>query len=487
MAYRKLLYFLIIICLISMACISTSDLNFGATETPTLANTIALAPLATATPIPTLTPTPGPIKIIHTDFSAHNTIWDNQVGKDEVVEYQNPGYQIKVSKFNGKAIRLLGVNLKDIILSYQFNSTLSNTQTGTGSFSGIYCRYKDNKNYYALGDFKFAGNADSSYGIARVVNGTLNMVVQVVYSNVDIETITKVGQPEKKTVNGQEQDLTTYEARCIGDRLSLYRNNMLLLTAQDSALPSGDAGIGLWAGNMETGRPFTWVLSGLDAKDLTGMTQDGMEWKLARGEEYVIYNEDFTNPQESLLCDDPNTIKDDFKGIVRICENGGMKVYLHKTKASIPSKEFLAAGYYPIAPNMVIDFDATLINGNNQMGLYVGGGNPNNVPTFYVILLQNGTFDIQKCANNSQCKEFYGNKRLGVNPVIKPLADGNHFTIKVIKGDLYFYINNILQYHFINGKIPYTFLGFITSIDSVVVYKNLAVKIPSRFEMDQAQ
>jgi hypothetical protein len=237
---------------------------------------------------------------------------------------------------------------------------------------------------------------------------------------------------------------------------------------------------------METSKPFTWVLSALNAKDLTGFTQDGMEWKLARGEEYVIYKQDDTRPGQSYMCMDPNTINDSYQGLVILCQDDGMKVYLHVRKGSVSANEFRWYTYYPITQNIVVEFDAVQIAGNSQIGLVVGGGNPKNVSTDYLISLKKGTFDVEKCAH-SLCNVIFGDKKLGVNPVIKPLADGNHFMIKIIKGKLYFYINDVLQAQLSNEKIPYTYFGFVSLVDNVVMYKNMVVRIPSQSEINLAQ
>jgi hypothetical protein len=104
----------------------------------------------------------------------------------------------------------------------------------------------------------------------------------------------------------------------------------------------------------------------------------------------------------------------------------------------------------------------------------------------YSIYFDKGGFKIEKCTG-PDCKVVFGNTSLGVNPAIKPLTEGNHLQISVIKGKLSFYINNVLQAQLANEKIASTFFGILYCYDNVMTIENLLVRIPSRSEMNQVQ
>lgn len=265
----------------------------SATRVPQPAGTLqpyaAAVPTATAEAARTSPDVAGK-ELFTSDFSTPLAAWDEQVGDDESAQYHSGGYQIRLSRPKQQASRLLGVKAKDIAIRYQYNESVSQIQSGNGAFAGAYCRYQDSYNYYALGIFVTSEAGNAYYGIGRVVKGGFQWVARTFVPNFSgAERISKAGSSEAITVDGETQYLNTFEARCVGNRLSIYRNGLLFLTANDDTFDSGDAGVGLWAGQTAGKDAALWQITRVSASDLSAeASKDSLEWRLAEGQEYVI-------------------------------------------------------------------------------------------------------------------------------------------------------------------------------------------------------
>ncbi len=90
--------------------------------------------------------------------------------------------------------------------------------------AGVICRFVDERNFYFL-----TITADGEYAIGKMTPEGLRFL--------GAETF----QPAEAVHRGMA--VNELEAECIGDRLRLFANGVLLAEAQDAALPEGDVGL----------------------------------------------------------------------------------------------------------------------------------------------------------------------------------------------------------------------------------------------------
>jgi hypothetical protein len=212
-----------------------------------------------------------------------------------------------------------------------------------------------------------------------------------------------------------------------------------------------------------------------------------LESKLANGDEVVIYKADFNDPQKSLFCDDEKTITEDYDGTVHLCKNGVLNISFHKSPKHKSNANFNGIDYEPLYSNLVLDVDAKLLDGKyNVLGFSIFANYANAPSATYYIYMDNGDFDIVKCTDNNVCKSVTGlyGEKLNPHPAIKQLKEGNHFTLKLIDGNILFYVNNTLVSK-LDEKITTGRLGLAYTDDDTTAYDNLTLKIPSKNEIDQ--
>jgi hypothetical protein len=95
---------------------------------------------------------------------------------------------------------------------------------------GLICRLKDDKNFYF-----FAISADGYYGIGKIKDGQTSLLT-------GNEML-----PHNSILTGNQ--INRIRADCIGNKLTLYVNNVLVTSVQDVDFTSGD--VGILAGSFE--------------------------------------------------------------------------------------------------------------------------------------------------------------------------------------------------------------------------------------------
>jgi hypothetical protein len=185
------------------------------TPTPTIT--------AIVTSTVTLAPTPLPTALFTDDFST-NTGWAQGSFENYSFGITNGAYFIKVEIPMATIWSAKSIELADITLQTQ-TEFISGPDNG---YFGLMCRQqKDGFNYYVL-----VIGPDGSYGIGKVVNGTL----QFIQEGVDISG---------GILKGNNTNHIT--GKCIGKNLTLIVNDINLLEVEDDQFNSGT--IGLVAGN----------------------------------------------------------------------------------------------------------------------------------------------------------------------------------------------------------------------------------------------
>lgn len=175
--------------------------------------------LVISTTTDTPEPTPLPTALFTDDFST-NTGWATQENDDYGFGFKQGGYYIRVGIPNATIWSAKSIDVTDIQIQTQV-MRLEGPDTG---YFGVMCRQQqDGFNYYIL-----VINIDGSYGIGKVVNGTLQFIQDGVDQNGVIN-------------KGNESNQIT--ASCVGDVLTLAVNDQELVTAQDDTFNSGTIGL----------------------------------------------------------------------------------------------------------------------------------------------------------------------------------------------------------------------------------------------------
>ena len=197
------------------------------TDTPLVVKTEETTPVETATPPPTAAP-----GVILVDDFTTNTGWASDQNDNHGFGLVDGGYFMYVNTPNATIHSVRSLAFSDLTMQTDARRT-SGPESG---YYGLICRYQDPKNYYL-----FAVGSDGAYGIAKYVNGTLE-VLQV---GLDDTGIIKRGDGTNRV-----------RADCIGLNLRLYVNDQLMSEAQDDSF--GWGAIGLAVGSrQESGY---WVL-----------------------------------------------------------------------------------------------------------------------------------------------------------------------------------------------------------------------------------
>lgn len=161
--------------------------------------------------------------VFQDDFSDPDSGWD--VGGDDTSDrrYRNGKYEIEVIPDNYFVWSNPGRLFEDVIVTV---SSQPEQATGEGDF-GVLCRYQDEENFYAL-----EISEDGYFSIWKSENGEFITLVDWEYTR----HIPVDGSPVALTV------------ACIGDRLTLLADGVLLAEASDSSFSSGDVGLiaGTW-------------------------------------------------------------------------------------------------------------------------------------------------------------------------------------------------------------------------------------------------
>lgn len=185
------------------------------TATPT--STVITTP--TESPTPTLLPT----SVIADDFSSY-TGWAVTDNETYAFGFDKGGYYIFVDFPGAPVWSARSLDLANVIVE----TTASRLSGPDDGYFGIMCRQQiDGFNYYI-----FTISIDGSYGIGKVVNGTLHFIQE--------------GMDQAGHILPADSS-NLIQATCTDHLLRLKVNNQLLLEVQDEDFASGK--VGLVAGN----------------------------------------------------------------------------------------------------------------------------------------------------------------------------------------------------------------------------------------------
>jgi S1-C subfamily serine protease len=163
--------------------------------------------------------------VFEDDFSDANSGWDEDSWDNGDVQYANGKYLVTVKAENWLVWSYHGNEDDDTIITVDAQVA---SATGVGDF-GVMCRFVDDSNYYA-----FEVSEDGYFSIWKVENGENITLYDWTYS----ESI-PVGGPMR------------IDTACVGNRLLLGVNDVLLAEVNDASFTSGS--YGLIAGTLDPG------------------------------------------------------------------------------------------------------------------------------------------------------------------------------------------------------------------------------------------
>ena len=252
----KLLLTLIAITAVSLACATILGGNPTATPEPALpivtpepATATPEPPTPTPEPLPTDTsapdilptqtvptdgsaPMPGGALLFADDFSNTGSGWDRYSDTEGITDYQDGVYKIGVNIDTYFYWANPYRSFQDVIIDVEAEMI---TDEEDNQF-GIICRHADVDNWYAL-----------------VISGDGFAAVRKRFQGNDLEMLSE-WIPNQAINTGLSSN--QLHAECIGNRLALFVNGVLVVEAFDSDIPAGD--VGLIAGTFSA--PKTEVL-----------------------------------------------------------------------------------------------------------------------------------------------------------------------------------------------------------------------------------
>lgn len=154
------------------------------------------------------------------DFTDHASGWEVVNNAYELKGYSSGGYMISVNQSESRAISTTNLNYSNALINVE-------TQKITGARDtqfGLVCRFQDKFNFYA-----FVISADGYAGIMRVVEGVKELI----------------GSNQFFRVEGilMDDGINQISASCVGDSFQLDVNGENIVSAQDSTISNGDAGL----------------------------------------------------------------------------------------------------------------------------------------------------------------------------------------------------------------------------------------------------
>jgi hypothetical protein len=160
------------------------------------------------------------------DFSDTSSGWDRVNLPEGITDYSNGVYRIFVNTENTDYWANPGLSFEDTIIEVEA------TKVGGPDDNdfGLICRHQNTENFYI-----FLISSDGFFGILRVIDGEQELLAmdEMEYSeSIHTGNVTNV-----------------IRADCIGSSLTLYANDMQLISVEDSSLVSGD--VGLLAGTFD--------------------------------------------------------------------------------------------------------------------------------------------------------------------------------------------------------------------------------------------
>jgi S1-C subfamily serine protease len=157
------------------------------------------------------------------DFSDPNSGWDDSAWEDGAVTYANQEYHVSVYSESWLVWSYLGEEMNDLIISV--DSRIENP-TGVGDY-GVICRLVDDQNFYAL-----EVSEDGYFSVWKKVNGETTTLYDWEFSDsIPVDVPFRI------------------DAACVGNRLLLGVNDVLLADITDDSLTGGK--YGLIAGTLD--------------------------------------------------------------------------------------------------------------------------------------------------------------------------------------------------------------------------------------------
>ncbi len=155
--------------------------------------------------------------VFYDDFSDLNSGWDDSTWEDGSVQYLNEEYHISVFPESWLVWSYLGDEMDNLIISVD---TRIDNPTGVGDY-GVICRLVDDQNFYAL-----EVSEDGYFSIWKQVNGESFTLYDWTFSD-----SIPVDRPFR------------IDAACVGNRLLLGVNDILLADVTDDSFASGRYGL----------------------------------------------------------------------------------------------------------------------------------------------------------------------------------------------------------------------------------------------------
>jgi S1-C subfamily serine protease len=158
----------------------------------------------------------GGEELIYSDaFGVESGDWYTGSDDEAIVGYADGGYFVQVIPHQFRVWSRLELDSDDVMIDVDARKLFG---PDLNSF-GVYCRYRDADNFYAL-----EIGSDGTYAIHKVIRGEWQALVDWTETG-DI----RMGEAWNRL-----------RVACVGEELSLWANDALLARASDGELPSGD-------------------------------------------------------------------------------------------------------------------------------------------------------------------------------------------------------------------------------------------------------
>lgn len=159
--------------------------------------------------------------IFEDDFSDPGTGWDIHTDINGSTDYNNGGYLISSNVDQYFLWSNPGLSFNDVIIE------VDATKIGGGDDNqfGVICRYRDENNFYLL-----SISSDGFYSIRKRIGGA------------NLEFINSDGWLDSPNIL-QGNSLNKIHVECVGSRLTLIANGIILMEVNDSDISFGDVGL----------------------------------------------------------------------------------------------------------------------------------------------------------------------------------------------------------------------------------------------------
>ena len=340
---------------------------------------------------PARAPTAGEV-IFADDFSSANSGWAEESTEETRLAYSGGTYLIDV--IPDKYLSWVPAPVEtpaDVILSVE-----AHIQTSTGdSDFGLLCRYQDNRNFYAL-----EISEDGYFSI---------------WKSIDDETLMILDWTESSDVpSGRD---TTLSAACIGNRLTLMADGVVLGEATDDDLTEGDAG--LIAG--------TWDNGGLRVAFDNFEAREPSAQAAATGN--VLFSDDFSSTDSGWDRRSDEQVITDYA-------RGGYRIWVNETQSDIWAHPGISV------EDAVIEVDATMTAGplDNDFGVLCRYQDAEN---FYIFVISSDGFAIIAKYNAGEWTGLSGDVMQPADAIVQGKTT-NHLRAECVGSSLRLYVNELL-------------------------------------------